>query len=67
MPRGERFFESMRIDQATAKPGPEPILTLSAHRRFAEGILFGVNAVVAGADAGACLRAGDTAELEFNI
>ncbi len=55
------------IDQATAKPGPEPILTLSAYRRFAEGILFGVNAVVAGAGSGIRLRTGDAAELEFNI
>lgn len=69
------------IDQATAVSSPEPALTLSAYRRFAEGILFGVNAVVAGAETGngidsgtetgtgtgARLRVGDTAELEFNI
>lgn len=67
------------IDQATAEFSPEPILTLSSYRRFAEGILFGVNAVVAGAGPGngagngtralaePHLRTGDTAELEFNI
>lgn len=55
------------IDQATAVSSPEPALTLSAYRRFAEGILFGVNAVVAGAGAGSRLRAGDTVEPEFTI
>lgn len=55
------------IDQSTAESGPEPILTLSSYRRFAEGILFGVNAVVAGSINGASLRTGDTAELEFNV
>lgn len=55
------------IDQATALSAPEPGLTLAAHRRFPEGVLFGVNAVVAGAAAGSCLSVGDTAELAYDV
>ncbi|MGP1614393.1 MAG: MOSC domain-containing protein, partial [Pollutimonas bauzanensis] len=55
------------IDQATAVSAPEPGLTLAAHRRFAEGVLFGVNAVVAGAHAGAVLSVGDQAVANFDI
>lgn len=55
------------IDQATAATASEPGLTLAEHRQFPEGVLFGVNAVVAGANAGASLRVGDQAEPEFDL
>lgn len=55
------------IDQATAVSAPEPGLTLAEHRRSPEGVLFGVNAVVAGAGAGASLKIGDTLEPEFDL
>lgn len=55
------------IDQATAISAPEPGLTLAAHRRFPEGVLFGVNAVVAGAGAGSRLAIGDQVEPEFDL
>ncbi|MBB5216563.1 MOSC domain-containing protein [Parapusillimonas granuli] len=55
------------IDQATAQSRPEPGLTLAQHRRFEEGVLFGVNAVVAGAGPGARLAVGDEAALEYAI
>ena len=55
------------IDQATAISAPEPGLTLAAHRSFPEGVLFGVNAVVAGAGTGARLGVGDLVEPEFDF
>lgn len=55
------------IDQATAVSAPEPGITLAEHRQFPEGVLFGVNAVVAGADAGATLSVGDIVEPEFDL
>ncbi len=55
------------IDQATAISAPEPGITLAEHRQFPDGVLFGVNAVVAGADNGALLRVGDEVEPEFDV
>jgi uncharacterized protein YcbX len=55
------------IDQSTAVSAAEPGITLAAQRRFAEGVLFGVNAVVAGANTGAYLRAGDLVEAELSV
>ncbi|TEA76977.1 MOSC domain-containing protein [Allopusillimonas ginsengisoli] len=55
------------IDQATALSAPEPGITLAEHRQFPDGVLFGVNAVVAGADDGALLRVGDDVEPEFDL
>ncbi len=53
------------IDQATAVSAQEPGRTLAAHRSFAQGVLFGVNAVVAGAGPDARLSVGDTVQAEF--
>ena len=55
------------IDQFTAVSAPEPGLTLAGYRQFPEGILFGVNAVVAGAKAGTTLRAGAQVDAEFDL
>ncbi|NYT84559.1 MOSC domain-containing protein [Pollutimonas harenae] len=55
------------IDQATALPADEPGLTLAEYRQFPEGLLFGVNAVVAGASVGSTLSAGDLVEAEFDF
>src|SRR5690606_28059433 len=55
------------IDQATAQSSSEPGLTLAEHRQFPEGLLFGVNAVVAGAGVGATLSVGDPVEAEFDL
>ncbi|GAB2904111.1 MOSC domain-containing protein [Paralcaligenes ginsengisoli] len=53
------------IDQATALSAAEPGLTLAAHRSFEEGVLFGVNAVVAGPSSQ--LSTGDYVEPEFDL
>ncbi|HUH61259.1 MAG TPA: MOSC N-terminal beta barrel domain-containing protein [Candidimonas sp.] len=50
------------IDQETAITALEPGLTLAENRRFASGVLFGVNAVVAGASQEAQLAVGDNVE-----
>src|SRR5690606_23027260 len=55
------------IDQSTAMSASEPGLTLAEYRQFPEGVLFGVNAVVAGAGVGASLHTGDQAEAEFDL
>jgi uncharacterized protein YcbX len=55
------------IDQSTAVAAAEPGITLAAQRRFAEGVLFGVNAVVSGATAGTYLRAGDSVEVDLSV
>jgi uncharacterized protein YcbX len=55
------------IDQATAISASEPGITLAEHRLFPEGVLFGVNAVVAGAGPGASLRTGEEVEPEFDV
>lgn len=55
------------IDQATAIQAAEPGITLAEHRQFPEGILFGVNAVVGGAQARASLHIGDLIEPEFDL
>ncbi len=55
------------IDQATALSANEPGLTLAEHRQFPEGVLFGVNAVVACESAGATLQVGELAKAEFDL
>jgi uncharacterized protein YcbX len=55
------------IDPATAISGPEPGLTLARHRQRPEGVLFGVNAVVDGAEGGAVLRAGQEVTVEYEV
>jgi len=55
------------IDQATAVQADEPGITLAEFRQFPDGVLFGVNAVVGGADAEASLRVGDMVEPEFDV
>ncbi len=47
------------VDPLTAETGPEPMATLARYRRFDDGVLFGVNAVLAGAEHGAVLSVGD--------
>ncbi|RTZ43362.1 MOSC domain-containing protein [Candidimonas sp. SYP-B2681] len=55
------------IDQSTAVAAAEPGFTLAAKRRFPEGVLFGVNAVVSGASMGTYLRAGDPVDVDLSI
>ncbi|HWL27361.1 MAG TPA: MOSC N-terminal beta barrel domain-containing protein [Burkholderiaceae bacterium] len=55
------------IDPATAVSGTEPGLTLARHRQRPEGVLFGVNAVVAGAENGAVLTAGQEVTVEYDL
>src|SRR5690606_41570762 len=55
------------IDQSTAQSASEPGLTLAGYRQFPEGVLFGVNAVVAGAGVGATLSVGDLVEAELDF
>lgn len=55
------------IDQATAIAAPEPGITLAEHRQFPEGVLFGVNAVVAGARQDATLRVGEPIEPHYDL
>lgn len=55
------------IDPATADSAQEPGLTLAEHRQSLEGVLFGVNAVVAGAKVGSRLQVGDTFEPDFDF
>lgn len=47
------------VDPATGQVGEEPMTTLSTYRRFESGVMFGVNAVVAGAGRGAVLSVGE--------
>lgn len=54
------------INPDTAAVGTEPGRTLTAHRLFPEGMLFGVNAVMTGAER-AQLRVGDVVEPEFDL
>jgi uncharacterized protein YcbX len=54
------------IDPATAAVGIEPGPTLKAHRMFPQGMLFGVNAVMTGAEH-ATVRVGDDVEPEFSF
>lgn len=51
------------IDQDTAVVTKEPGITLAKNRQFSAGVLFGVNAVVAGAGPGALLTVGDSVEI----
>lgn len=55
------------IDQATALSAAEPGLTLAAHRSFADGVLFGVNAVVAGTRDNSLINIGDPVEAEYDL
>lgn len=55
------------IDPLTAAVGNEPGITLAEHRQFPEGVLFGVNAVVAGANAGTRVGVGDLVEPAFDV
>jgi uncharacterized protein YcbX len=55
------------IDPATAVPGDEPGLTLARHRQRPEGVLFGMNAVVDGANAGAVLTTGQEVTVEYEV
>ncbi|MYN12553.1 MOSC domain-containing protein [Pusillimonas sp. TS35] len=55
------------IDPVTAIPSPETGLVLAQHRQFAEGVMFGVNAVAACPVGGAVLRTGDALEPEYTV
>lgn len=55
------------IDQHTAVVSDEPGITLAKHRQFPEGVLFAVNAVVAGASPGSRLHVGDTVAIELDV
>ncbi|MEO6959168.1 MAG: MOSC N-terminal beta barrel domain-containing protein [Burkholderiaceae bacterium] len=54
------------INQETAVSADEPNLTLMANRSFTDGVLFGVNAVVADAR-DATLNVGDPVEIEYDL
>jgi uncharacterized protein YcbX len=55
------------IDQETAISAPATGQVLAQHRQFPEGVLFGVNAVVQGADHGAWLKVGDALDPEYDL
>lgn len=55
------------VDPLTGEAGDEPMNTLRSYRNFEAGVLFGVNAVVAGAQPGAVLSVGDRLEAELDI
>lgn len=55
------------VDPLTGEMGEEPMNTLRAYRSFEAGVLFGVNAVMAGAQPGAVLSVGDRLEAELDI
>lgn len=55
------------VDPITAATGPEPMATLSDYRRFEEGVMFGVNAVVAGVEHGSVLSVGDRVAIDLDI
>jgi len=55
------------VDPATGEMSNEPMNTLRSYRNFEAGVLFGVNAVVAGAQADAVLSVGDRLEADLDI
>lgn len=55
------------VDPATAETAPEPMKTLAGYRSFEDGVLFGVNAVIKGAERGAVLSVGDRLQVEHDF
>lgn len=55
------------VDPATAEIDTEPMETLSDYRRFDEGIMFGVNAVVGGTEPGSVLSVGDRVDVVLDL
>ena len=55
------------VDPHTGKVGTEPMATLQTYRSFGRGVLFGVNAVVAGVPPDAVLSVGDRLEAQLDI
>lgn len=55
------------VDPATAEFGNEPMTTLRSYRNFEAGILFGVNAVMAGAREDTVLSVGDRLEAVLDL
>ena len=56
------------VDPLTADDsGAEPMATLAGYRHFEDGVLFGVNAVVGGAESDAVLSVGDRMEAVLDI
>ncbi|MBV6272767.1 MOSC N-terminal beta barrel domain-containing protein [Alcaligenaceae bacterium CGII-47] len=55
------------VDPTSGLTAAEPGLTLAEHRLRAQGVLFGVNAVISPPAAGTYLRVGDTIELDYDI
>ncbi len=55
------------VDPQTGEVGTEPMTTLQSYRSFESGVLFGVNAVVAGTQPGSVLSVGDRLVPELDI
>lgn len=55
------------VDPLTGDTSPEPMATLQGYRSFENGILFGVNAVMSGAQPGTVLSVGDQVEAALDI
>lgn len=55
------------VDPSTAQAGTEPLATLSGYRRYDDGIMFGVNAVMVGAGDDAMLSIGDRVEVVLDL
>ena len=55
------------VHPLTAETNDEPMKTLQSYRSFESGVLFGVNAVIAGASADAVLSVGDRLVPELDI
>lgn len=55
------------VDPITADLGAEPMATLSRYRNFENGVIFGANAVVSGAERGAVLSVGDRVDVVLDL
>ncbi|HLU78344.1 MAG TPA: MOSC N-terminal beta barrel domain-containing protein [Burkholderiaceae bacterium] len=55
------------VDPLTAETSEEPMHTLQSYRSFESGVLFGVNAVIAGTQADSVLSVGDQLVPELDI
>ena len=55
------------VDPLTGEAGHEPMTTLQSYRQFEQGVLFGVNAVIAGAHPDAVFSVGDRLDAVLDI
>ncbi len=55
------------VDPQTGEVGAEPMATLQSYRSFESGVLFGVNAVIAGTQPASVLSVGDRLVAELDI